>query len=170
MGDRWVEKDLSRSTYVWLPLRVAGDQVVMEYREYWDSPLGQSSASRGQPDLTYSVKDGKLSGGAKMLAKDVAGYIGGTASGGVTFPGIQSQSHQRKTLKINYSNGDRATRYASILVNGGKQQKVAFLSTEGGKGISVVPVELKAGRNDVEITGINGGWGPDIISVEVPAG
>jgi hypothetical protein len=166
MGDRWVEKDLSRSTYVWLPLRISGTQVSLQNLESWNSPVGQSGAAGRSPDITYHAKSAQLSGGAKFV-NNAAGYIGGPSAGVVKFSGIQSGFEQRRTLKIFYSNRDRGTRYAAVMMNGGKAQRVAFLSTENGKGISTVTVQLKAGKNDISIGGLNGGWGPDVDSLKI---
>lgn len=167
MGDRWTEKDLSRSTYVWLPLRVGGNQATLENHEYWSMPSGDNGVSQGIAEVSYLAKDGALRGGAKMLTNAAAGYIGGTGNGAVTFPGIRSRSVQRKTLKIYYFNGDKATRYAMLTVNEAKPLKVAFLSTEGEKGISVASVDLRPGGNNITITGFSGGWGPDIAELKV---
>jgi hypothetical protein len=167
MGDRWVEQDLSRSTYVWLPLRISGTQVSLQNPEAWDSPVGQSSAVGRVPEATYPAKGASLSGSAKILSNTVAGYIGGTGGGTVRFRRIRSNVEQRKTLKIVYVSGDRAPRYAAVSVNGAQAQRVAFLSTGNGKGTSVMTVQLKAGDNDILISGFNGGWGPDIDSLKI---
>jgi hypothetical protein len=160
MGDRWVEKDLSRSTYVWLPLRISGTQASLQNAEAWDSPVGQSGPAGRTPDVTYSAKSASLSGGAKML-NNAAGYIGGPGGGAVKFK-IRGSSDRRKTLKIFYSSGDKAPRHGAVAVNGGRGQKVAFLSTGNEKGVSAVTVQLKAGDNEISISGFNGSWGPDV--------
>lgn len=164
MGDRWVEQDLSRSTYVWLPLRISGSQVSLQNSEAWDSPVG-SAGGRSSP-VTYPAKGATLSGGAKFVG-NAAGYIGGLGGGVVRFKKVRSNSEQRKTLRIVYSSGDKAPRYGGVSINGGAAQKVAFLSTGSGKGVSVVTAQLKAGENEISISGFNGGWGPDIDSVKV---
>ena len=35
MADRWNKSDLEDSRYVWLPLRVLGDQVEIEWHDEW---------------------------------------------------------------------------------------------------------------------------------------
>ncbi|KAF2671973.1 Arabinanase/levansucrase/invertase [Microthyrium microscopicum] len=164
MGDRWIEKDLSRSTYVWHPLKVNGNTVTMENHEYWNPPVG-ATGQAGQ-EVTYAAKDAILKSVAKM-SNGAAGYIGGPDNGSITFSAIRSSSNQRRTLKIYYGSGDKAPRYASVTVNDDKPQKVQFLSTESGRGISVVSVDLRAGKNTITISSFNGGWGPDIASLKV---
>jgi hypothetical protein len=166
-GDRWVEKDLSRSTYVWLPLKFSGGQVNMSNHEFWNTPVGSSNSGNTPSEMTHPAKNAALSGGAKFLENNAAGYIGGPAGGTVKFSSIQSRSSQRTTIKIYYIDGDRATRYAAIRVNRGVEQKVAFLSTAGGKGISVFSANLTSGTNEILIGGWKGGWGPDIDSLKV---
>jgi len=167
MGDRWVEQDLSRSTYVWLPLRISGTQVSLQNSEAWDSPAGQTSAVGRAPDATYSAKGASLSGSAKILSNNAAGYIGGPGGGAVKFKKIRSNLEQRKTLRIVYVSGDRVPRYGTVSVNGGKAERVAFLSTGNAKGISIITVQLKAGENEISISGFNKGWGPDIDSLKI---
>jgi hypothetical protein len=167
MGDRWVEGALSRSTYVWLPLRINGNEVAIQNQEFWDSPIVRPVELQGHREVSYAAKGQALSGGAKLLNNDIAGYIGGPGNGRIVINGIESRSYQRKTIKIYYQNGDKATRYASISINGSTPQKIAFLSTAGGKGISVVSAELKNGKNIVDISGFKNGWGPDILSLKV---
>jgi hypothetical protein len=167
VGDRWVEKDLTRSTYVWLPLRISGNQASMTNQDFWNTPVGKNSGSISA-DRTYPAKSSaSLSGGAKFLDNSAAGYIGGPSGGAVRFAGIQSESRQRTTIKILYSNGDKATRHAAVRVNGGGEQKIAFLSTAGGKGVSVFSAALTAGKNEIAITGWKGSWAPDIASLRV---
>jgi len=36
MGDRWNEKDLANSRYIWLPMTVDGDKVEIHNRDHWD--------------------------------------------------------------------------------------------------------------------------------------
>jgi hypothetical protein len=142
----------------------------MRNYEYWNTPTGQTAGSGGQFEVSYMAKSSTLSGGARMLNNSAAGYIGGPKnSGTVKFTGIQSRSRQRKTIKIHYLNGDSSTRYASLVINGAKSQKVAFLSTGGGKSISVTSAHLQAGLNTLEIAGFNNTWGPDIASLEIAA-
>jgi hypothetical protein len=167
MGDRWIEKDLSRSTYVWLPLDINGTTVSMRSQEAWDIPRGTGLLR----DWEFKAKDlGKLSNGAQILGNGAAGYIGGTSNGSVVVhTTIPNSRPSRNTWKIYYRNGDRNTRYASVQVGGqSAPQKLAFLATEGQIGISTITTSSdKAG--DVVISGWKGAWGPDIVALKVPA-
>ena len=142
----------------------------MENAEFWDVSVSQGRGQRSQAEKPYSGNLALLSNKAKLLSNGAAGYIGGPSNGSARFSGIQSDRNQRKTMKIYYMNGDKDPRYASITTNNGAPRKVAFLATDGGKGISVVDVDLRAGSNEIIVTGLDGGWGPDIDSLKVAVG
>jgi hypothetical protein len=167
MGDRWVEKDLSRSTYIWLPLKISGLDVSIHNYEFWDLSVSQGIGKPSSPEPSYSCKNALLKNGAKLLPNDSAGYIGGPQNGSVTFKDVSSQLQQHKTLKIYYRNGERGTRYGSVRVNDRSSHKVAFISTDVGNGIAALTVELKEGKNEIEICGIKNSWGPDIFSLKI---
>jgi hypothetical protein len=169
-GDRWVEKNLSRSTYVWLPLKIDGAQVSMENHEFWDVSVNRGTGTRSQPEKAYPGKAASLRNNATVLSNGAVGYIGGPSNGAAKFSAIRSNVSQRTTMKIHYISGDKDPRYATIIANGAAPQKVAFLSTDKGKGISVVDVDLRTGDNEVVVTGVDGGWGPDIDFLQVAAG
>ena len=43
MGDRWMPKDLARSTYVWLPLDLSGSSASMQWHERWRLDSGSGT-------------------------------------------------------------------------------------------------------------------------------
>jgi hypothetical protein len=97
------------------------------------------------------------------------GYIGGTNAGVLTFSNVQSSAITRTTIRIKYLNGDSSQRFAAVSVNDGPAQTIAFLPTSGGDtGSSSLNVDLKAGTNTVKISGVAGGWGPDVDRLMVP--
>jgi hypothetical protein len=167
MGDRWVEKSLSRSTYIWLPLDINGHEVSMRNYESWDLSVSLGTWKPTGPETLFKAQNGQLKNGARMLPNDAAGYIGGPEHGSITFNQVQSKQKQRKSLKIFYRNGDQATRHASLSINNGNPQKVAFLSTENNIGISVYTIELIEGNNSISVSGVGNSWGPDIVSISV---
>jgi hypothetical protein len=166
MGDRWVEKDLSRSTYLWLPLTVDGNNVNLRNQEAWELPR------TGVPsrEWEFKVKDyGRLSNNARILTNGAAGYVGGPENGTIVLqtrvPATSKQS--RNTWRIYYRNGEKATRYASVQIgSGAPPQRVAFLGTEGQLGISVITTSSEH-TGDVVISGSKGSWGPDIATLKV---
>lgn len=67
-------------------------------------------------------------------------------------------------------NGDSAQRFASVSVNG-VSQEIAFLPSDDGQtpGSSSVHCDLQAGSaNTIVISGLRGGYGPDIDRIFVP--
>lgn len=176
-GDRWVSSALFRSTYVWLPLTLAGGTASMKNAVNWVLDAAKGTWSAGPAETQDEGEAAALSGGAKSVACDGcsggsgAGYVGGaTSPGGVaTFGGVSSDVAARTSVRVKYQNLDAKARYASVSVNGAVAQKVAFLPTvQGTPGSSVVHVNLKAGENVVVIEGVNGGWGPDVDRLMVP--
>ena len=174
MGDRWQSENLMRSTYVWLPLQISGTTASMKNTVNWILDPNTGATTSGPEETSYEGENANLTDGAKSQAcstcsgSKAAGYIGGTASGTIAFPNIQSSATTRTTMRIKHLNGDKGQRYANISVNG-KTQRVAFLPHGGGDpASSVVHVDLKQGSNEVKVSGINGGWGPDIDRIFVP--
>jgi hypothetical protein len=174
MGDRWHSENLVRSTYVWLPLQISGSTARMANAVNWilDPDTG---ASRGGPEESaYEGETAKLVNGARSQAcsscsgSKAIGYLGGVSSGSATFSNMQSSATTRTTMRIKHLNGDKSPRYANISTNG-KSQRVAFLPHgEASTASSVVHVDLKQGVNEVRISGIDQGWGPDIDRIFVP--
>ncbi|CAN9189166.1 unnamed protein product [Alternaria alternata] len=174
MGDRWQSENLMRSTYVWLPLQISGTTASMKNAVNWILDPNSGATTSGPEETSYEGESANLANGAKSQAcsscsgSKAAGYIGGTTSGSATFPNIQSSATTRTTMRIKHLNGDKSQRYANISVNG-KTQKLAFLPHGGGDpASSVIHVDLKQGTNEVKISGIDGGWGPDIDRIFVP--
>lgn len=175
-GDRWIQQDLSRSTYVWLPLSISDTNVTMSYPEAWDVPLPSSNLTRRE----WSVESPKasLSNGAKLLSNGAAGYIGGPSNGTVVFQTMfpKGEQNRRNTVRIYYRNGDTKPRHATVQVGiQGQKKKIAFLSTNGKVGISVFTADFVLANeplrswttNEVVISAYeDGGWGPDVISIK----
>jgi hypothetical protein len=174
MGDRWHSENLMRSTYVWLPLQISGTTASMKNTVNWILDPVTGATSAGPEENSYEGENANLANGAvsqacsSCSASKAAGYIGGPPSGSATFPNVQSPTTTRTTLRIKHLNGDSSQRYANVSVNG-KTQRVAFLPHGGGSpASSVLHVDLVQGANEIKITGINGGWGPDVDRIFVP--
>jgi hypothetical protein len=140
----------------------------------WILDPSTGATKSGPKETSYEGENANHTGGAKSQTcsscsgSKAAGYIGGTDSGSTTFPNIQSSAATRTTIRIKHLNGDRSQRYANINVNG-KTQKVAFLPHGGeSPASSVVHVDLKQGANELKVSGVDGGWGPDIDRIFVP--
>ncbi|KAF2644322.1 galactan 1,3-beta-galactosidase [Massarina eburnea CBS 473.64] len=174
MGDRWVSSNLMRSTYVWLPLTLSGTTASMKNAVNWVPDVSSGSMTSGPGENIYEGESATLSGGAKSIScstcsgSNAAGYIGGTDAGVLTFSSVQSNVAARTTIRIKYLNGDSSQRFASVSVNGGTAQTIAFVPASGDPNSSSLNVDLKAGVNTVKISGVNGGWGPDIDRLMVP--
>lgn len=178
MGDRWISANLMRSTYVWLPLSIAGTAVTLGDRVNWVPDAAAGTWAAGPGETAPEGESGTLAGGARKLSCGSCsggasvGYIGGPDGGSLTLGGVKSSRAGRTTLRIKYLNGDSAQRSAVVTVNG-QAQTVSFLPSENGNSApatSVVHVELKAGsENTIVIAGVGGGaYGPDIDRVMVP--
>ncbi|KAM0330127.1 hypothetical protein ACHAQA_004300 [Verticillium albo-atrum] len=174
IGDRWVSSNLAASTYVWLPLKISGTDVKLDWYDSWapDVSAGTWSVRSGETDL--EGEDGQLADGARVVTcaecsgDQAAGYIGGETGGKVTFQNVQTSSAGEKTLTIKYKNGDHDPRHAEVSVNG-VSQAVAFVSTRHHStetGSSSVHVALKQGANVVVVTANE--WGPDVDQLIVP--
>ncbi|KAI0455049.1 carbohydrate-binding module family 35 protein [Xylaria acuta] len=177
MGDRWVSGNLMRSTYVWLPLAFSGAATVtMKNYVNWTPDAGAGTWAAGPGETTPEAEAAALANGAKTLScagcsgGAGVGYVGGSTAGSVTFSGVSSGAATRSSVRIKYLNGDSSQRFATVAVNGGAGQKVAFLPTAGGTpGSSVLNVDLKSGAtNTVVITTTDGTWGPDVDRIMVP--
>ncbi|KAH7030034.1 galactan 1,3-beta-galactosidase [Macrophomina phaseolina] len=177
-GDRWVSTALFRSTYIWLPLTLSGGTASMKNAVNWVLDVAKGTWSAGPTETQDEGEAAVLSGGAKSVTCDgcsggsAAGYVGGTSSpGGIAnFTAVSSDVAARTSVRIKYQNLDSTSRYASVSVNGGTAQRIAFLPTvQGTPGSSVVNLELKAGDgNVVVVKGVDGGWGPDVDRLMVP--
>lgn len=175
MGDRWRSKNLQSSSYVWLPLAVAGDGAVrMKNRDAWAPNVGAGGAWAEAPAAaSYEGEDGAYTGGAREVAcagcsgGKAAGYIGGTDGGKVTFSGVKAGRDGLTTVLIRYSNGESKPRYANVVVNGAEPVRLAF---EPNGEVSTLAAYLRAGSdNKIEIGGVSGGaWGPDIDRLLIP--
>ncbi len=180
MGDRWVSKNLQASTYVWLPLEIAGPSVTMKNHAAWVPNAAGPGAWADHPAAsTYVASKGAYAGGAKDVdcsacsGGTAAGYIGGSGHGTVTVSGIAKRdgADALTTLVVRYAVSEAKGRPAYVRVNGGAPVRMAFLPGTGSSntGQSVLTVALAAGSgNTLEFGGVDGGWGPDIDRVEVP--
>lgn len=186
MGDRWHSTNLQSSSYIWLPLDINDTTVVLKNRASW-IPNAQSGLpwADSPAEKSYEGEQGTYSGGAREVTCSqcsrgkAAGYIGGTTTNGsVTISGVTSNSDNGgkggvTTIQIRYKNGDTNPRYASVRVNGGAPQKVAFEGTAGDVGVSSVVVKgglRKGDGNTIVVSGWEGGagWGPDVDRIVVP--
>ncbi|KAL4797874.1 glycosyl hydrolase [Aspergillus venezuelensis] len=181
LGDRWVSSNLAASTYIWLPLAIDGTDVSLSWYDAWTVDVEAGTWAEQGETSNYEGEDATLSGGAVTIecaqcsGGTAAGYIGGDDEGSVTFEVDvdTATASDRVTLDINYLNGDSDPRYASISVNGGEPQNIAFISTNshpGSTGSSAVHVSLVEGVNTIGVSGVGGGlWGPDVDELVVPA-
>lgn len=174
MGDRWVGKNLMRSTYVWLPLRISGRKASLENQASWslDATTG-SWTPASKSETNYEAEAANLSGGSRIAecarcnGGKVVGYVGGPPNGAATFSVTNTAPPGRRTVRIIYTNGDRTQRFAQVAVNGAAGQTVAFLPSSDGAtpATSVVHLELKEGANSIRISAFEQSWGPDIDSL-----
>jgi hypothetical protein len=172
MGDRWVSSNLQASTYVWLPLTLSGTSASMSNYVNWLP----STFGAGPSETQYEGESGTYSNGAKTVScsgcsgGNAAGYIGGPSNGGVSWGSVTAQTAGMTSIRIKYENGDTGPRYASLSVNGGASQKLAFEPSSDGNtpGSSVWNVNLNAGSNTIKITGVGSGYGPDVDRLMVP--
>jgi hypothetical protein len=175
MGDRWHSGNLARSTYVWLPLEISGTSVWMQNRVNWRfTDLNTGAWSSGPSENWYEGESATLSGGARSVScsgcsGSAAGYIGGSSGGAVQFSNVRSDATTKTTIRVNYKNGDSSERFVDVSVNGGAAQRVAFVQTGSSAGSSTLHANLNSGTNTIRISGVNGGWGPDIDRLMVPA-
>ncbi|KAM0210745.1 hypothetical protein ACHAQD_010621 [Fusarium lateritium] len=174
IGDRWVSTNLAASTYVWLPLKVDGTKVTLEWHDSWTPDVAKGTWSDVK-STSLEGEDAEFADGAKVISCNecsgdkAVGYIGGDEKGTVTFKGIKS-SGGLSTINIKYRNGDVASRFATVSVNG-ESQKLAFLSTRhlSETGLSRGFFDLDEGSDNI-ITISNGdGWGPDVDALLYPA-
>jgi hypothetical protein len=173
MGDRWVESNLMRSTYIWLPLKLDGTTATMKNSVNWVLDAKSGATNAGAEENQYEGEAAALSNGAKSQSCSgcsggkSAGYIGSSTGGSALFSNVQSSATTRTTLRIKHLNGDNGQRVADVTVNG-KTQRVAFLPHGGGDpASSVVHADLKQGNNDIKIS-MQGTWGPDVDRIMVP--
>lgn len=175
MGDRWVDGNLMRSTYVWLPLEIEDTKATLTNQEHWSIDWKAETWLPGPKEDSYEAETATFSGGARVLncsgcsGGKLVGYVGGPENGAVTFEKVISIKDERKTVRIFSPNGDRTQRYANVSVNGEKAVRIAFIpsSRENVPAVSVVNLEFKAGVNSVKIEGLDAGWGPDLDRLAV---
>jgi hypothetical protein len=174
MGDRWVGKNLMRSTYVWLPLHISGRKASLENYAHWSLDSATGSWTPGAKlEISYEAEAAVLSGGARVMSCSgcsggkVAGYIGGPSNGSVLFSSIKSNGGGRRTVRIMYANGDKTQRFAEVAVNAGAGQRVAFLPSNDGatSATSVVHLDMREGINSIRISAAEHNWGPDLDRV-----
>lgn len=175
MGDRWVKDNLMRSTYIWLPLQISGTTATMKNAVNWVPNVSSGSMTSGPSENSYEGESAQLSGGAKAIScsgcsgKSAAGYIGGSTSGSVYFANVNSAATTRTTIRIKHLNGDNSQRFADISVNGGPEQRIAFLPHDGNvPASSSLHADLRSGDNSIRFSLSGGGWGPDIDRLLVP--
>jgi hypothetical protein len=171
MGDRWIGKNLMRSTYVWLPLRISGRKATLENNAHWSLDVASGSwASGAKSEASYEAEAATLGGGARVMncsgcsGGKVAGFIGGPSGGSVLFSAVKSSTGGRRTVRIMYANGEKTQRFAEVSANGGTGQRIAFLPSNDGAtpATSVVHLDLKEGVNSIKISAFEQSWGPDL--------
>ncbi|KAL7271775.1 hypothetical protein RUND412_005446 [Rhizina undulata] len=178
MGDRWVSSNLMRSTYVWLPLTISGTNASVTWYENWVIDAAAGTWSTPPSDNSYEAESSSntLGGGAETVScsgcsgSTAIGYLGGTSYGSLQFNGVYSSTTTTTTIRIEFANGDSIQRYAAVSVNG-VSQRVAFLPTGTGQTVGVASFNAKlisGSSNTVNISGIDGGWAPDIDRILVP--
>lgn len=173
MGDRWHSTNLAASTYVWLPLRIEGTSVTLDWHDSWNVDVAAGTWSESTVTTEIEGETAALANGARVVdcsqcsGSSAAGYLGGDIDGTATFD-FSVAAADRVTLVVNHKNGDRPSRYAAVSVNG-KEQAVAFLSTShlSTTGSSAVHVDLVQGENTVTFSRSKG-WGPDVDQLVVP--
>lgn len=168
MGDRWKSSNLGSSTYVWLPLTLSGTTASLpSSASPWVPNVAAGTWSAAPSTTSYEGESSSntISGGAKTVSCSgcsggtALGYIGGPSGGTLVFHNVQSSATTTSTLQIYYANGDAATRYATVTVNG-VAHEVAFVSTGTGQSVipAVVTVNLNSGTgNTITIAGVGGG-------------
>jgi hypothetical protein len=175
VADRWISKDLFNSAPVWLPLQISGTTVTLKWYDAWGINIAAGTWTAQTSDTAYEgeADTNTLSGGTRLL--DCTGCSGGSKVGYVGHGGtlrfntITATAAGRYTLKISYTNGDTADRYADVSINGAPTKRMAFPPTGGGTTVklAVITVDLKAGANTVAFS--NGaGWAPDFDKMAVP--
>nr|UMZ45340.1 hypothetical protein [Paramyrothecium sp.] len=173
-GDRWQSTNLAASTYVWLPLKIDGTTVKLDWYDSWKVDVAAGTWSEAAPNTGHQGEDAELSKGARVITcsqcsnSEAAGYLGGDDDGTVIF-NFEVEYAGPVTLIVNYHNGDTAPRSATVTVNG-EEQTVEFQSTRhlgSSIGRSTVHVELTAGNNTVAFSRSEG-WGPDVDQLVVP--
>ncbi|OLN81133.1 hypothetical protein CCHL11_09529 [Colletotrichum chlorophyti] len=177
MGDRWVSKNLMRSTYVWLPLSVSGTTVTLADRVNWTPNVGGGGSwAPGPAETSYEGENATLKGGARSIScagcsgGAAAGYVGGPAGGQVQFSNVSVGTGGRTTVRVKHLNGDTSQRWATVTCNG-VSQTVAFLPTADGNtpGSSSVFCDLVAGSgNKITIASSDSSWVADIDRINVP--
>jgi chitodextrinase len=144
---------------------VAGDDVSAA-----SAPVSLTTPGAGGP-TAYEGEAGVLGGQATLSDCSACsggrkvGYLGGT--GTLTMSGLTAPADGTYLLRIAYTDGD-SSRQGTVTVNGGHASWVNFHGTGdndwGSVQEVVVPVELKAGANTIELAN-PGGYMPDIDRV-----
>lgn len=179
MGDRWHEKNLMRSTYIWLPLDISGTKIRMRNRESWMVDVASKTWSEAPTSTKYEGESAVLANGARVIncsgcsQGKVAGWIGGPSNGTVTLSSVIAPGGEGQfTLRFQHVNGDQQQRWANVKFQN-QIQKIAFLPTGDGNSIgsSVVHFDManRDAQNSMEVYGFNDvGYGPDIDVISIP--
>ncbi|CAI4219601.1 unnamed protein product [Parascedosporium putredinis] len=177
LGDRWRSDNLFTSSYIWLPITIAGPtSVSLKNKVNWVPGLaeGASAWREGIAETGYEGEAGQAGGGARSVScsdcsgGNAMGYIGGPDGGTLTLSGITTEKAGTTTVRIRFANGDSTARFANVRVNNQPPVKVAFLPSRGGVGSSTLVADLETSGNTIVFEGIDGGWGPDIDKIFVP--
>jgi hypothetical protein len=181
MGDRWFPNNLGASEYVWLPLKIDGETVQLDWYDNWSVDIGAGTWQPGLPYKEYEAEAAELSNEARLVdcgecsGSRMVGYIGGDQDGTVSFD-VEVECDGDVTMVLKYRNGDEVTTSTygarnAIVSVGGTEHIIDFPSTRhrGGRTAeSIVHATVKQGSNVVTVSGADG-WGPDLDVLLVPA-
>lgn len=134
MGDRWNSGNLLRSTYIWLPLRISGTNVTMEFYERWSIDPNSGEWEVGSVSITYEAEAAILTKGASKVVCDncsshaaVSG-IGGASEGAVEFLNPPSKHSRKHTVVIGHVNGAKMQSWANVTCDH-VEKTLSFLPT-----------------------------------------
>jgi len=175
VGDRWIRANLYDSAPVWLPLKLSGTTASLTWYDSWSLNVAAGTWAAQTADTAHEgeAAANTLAGGARLLACSScsggrkAGWIGN--GGTAQFNGVIVPTAGRYTLKVRYTNGDAADRYADVSVNGAAARRMAFPPSGSGNSpaTAVLTVDLRAGANTVKFSNASG-WAPDLDKLAVP--
>lgn len=133
-----------------------------------DISTGQWTPGPSETTPEAESSSNTLSGGANVISCSgcsggkAVGDIGGSSNGIIVFNNVSSTVSTMSSIRVHYENGDTTQRFASVSVNGGTAQVLAFLATADGQtpGTSVFNVQLEEGTaNRIEFAAYEGGYG-----------
>lgn len=134
MGDRWNSGNLLRSTYIWLPLRISGTNVTMQFYDTWSIDPDTGKWEVGPDAITYEAEAATLENGASEIPCDncsssaaVSG-IGGALQGAVEFSDLPSKHSTKETVVIGHVNGAKSQYWAKANCDN-VEQTISFLPT-----------------------------------------